>query len=145
MAMFSHGVLIYRLKNMENTRMTFYRQFPISLFQRFLQYAFFYLMIFIPEIITISVRTPANLTYPEAATFVVLGYGILLLLNSLQLYNYSGVREYFKIIMQIFIVFTLSLISRTYLEFSILIFILAVVLFFMRYYRFEPLPDNTMT
>lgn len=140
----AHGVLIHRLKETENTRMTFYRLLPIPLFQRFAEYAVFYLLLFVPEIVTIARLMPVHLVYAEAVFFILLGYGMLLLLNSLQLFNYTGIKSYFTTIMQVFIVFVLALISNTQVEFSFLVNVAAVILFFARYYRFEPQPDNVM-
>lgn len=87
-----HGILIHRLKEMGNTGFSFYRSLPVPVSRRFAQYALFYLCVFIPEIIIIVVRTPICLQYTEAGFFILFGYGILLLLNSLQLYNYTSLK-----------------------------------------------------
>lgn len=139
-----HGVIIHRLKEVENTRLTFYRSMPVPILYRFFEYAIFYLLLFVPELLLIVTRTPSFITYFEATYFLFFGYGTLLLLNSLQLFNYTGIRDYLKIILQIFIVFLLSLISNTHFQFSIIVFVIAIVLFFSRYYNFEPHPDNVM-
>lgn len=142
--LFGHGILIHRMKQIENTGLAFYRTLPISLVQRFIGYCVFYACLFVPEILTVIARTPAFLTFSEAGFFLVMGFSVLMLLNALQLFNYSGIRDYFKTLMQFFIIFLLSLISRTEFIFSILTLLLAVTLFFTRYYRFEPEPDNVL-
>lgn len=139
-----HGILIHRLKETENTRMTFYRLLPVPVSQRFATYAFFYLLLFIPEIVTIASRTPLSLRYAEAAFLILFGYGTLLLLNSLQLFNYTGIKSYFKTVMQVFVMFILALIAGWQREFALLVFIVSIVLFFARYYRFEAQPNNVM-
>ena len=138
--MLGHGVLIHRLKEIENTRLTFYRGLPESLTRRFVQYGWFYFCLFIPEIITIASRTPAFLLYSEASFFVFFGYGILLLLNSLQLFNYTGWKDYFITTLQIFFAVIIGLIPNCLYELSVLFFLLSIIIFFRRYYLFEP--DN---
>ena len=49
-----HGILIYAIRDMEEREMIFYRALPVSLVSRFFQYAFFYLLLFIPEILIIG-------------------------------------------------------------------------------------------
>jgi hypothetical protein len=139
-----HGVLIHRLKEMENNRMAFYRGLPVSLNRRFAQYAWFYFCLFIPEIVTIVLRTPAFLYYSEACFFIFFGYGILLLLNSLQLYNYTGLKDYLKTVAQIFFAVIIAMVSRQLYTLSVLFFLLSVIIFFRRYYLFEPRQINAL-
>jgi hypothetical protein len=140
--MLGHGILIHRLKEMENTRMSFYRGLPISIGRRFAQYGWFYCCLFIPEILTIASRTPDCLYYSEACFFIFFGYGILLLLNSLQLFNYSGLRDYLKTVAQILFAVIIAMIPNRLYELSILFFLLSVILFFRRYYLFDPQQNN---
>lgn len=143
-AVLTHSILIHRVKDLENCRLTFYRTFPVTLAERFANYAIFYFCLFVPEILTVLSLTPAHLTVADSVFFIFFGYGLLLMLNSLQLYNYTGLREYLKAVMQFFVVFALALIPGRYVEFSIIVCTLAVILFFTRYYRFEPYPNNVM-
>jgi predicted permease len=136
--MLGHGILIHRLKEMENTGMSFYRSLPVSVSRRFVQYCLFYFCLFLPEIITIAARTPACLQYEDAGFFIFFGFGILLLLNSLQLYNYSSLKNYLVNVTQLFFAVIIAMVSRQLYALSIIFFALAVLLFFYRYYRFEP-------
>jgi hypothetical protein len=142
--MLGHGVLIHRLKEMENSQLEFYRGLPVSAGRRFAGYAWLYFCLFIPEIITIATRTPAFLYYSEALFFVCFGYGILLLLNSLQLYNYTGLKDYLKTVVQVLFAVIIAMVIRRLYELSFLFFLLAVILFFKRYYRFEPRQKNDL-
>lgn len=142
--MLGHGVLIHRLKEMENNQLEFYRGLPVSVGRRLAGYAWLYFCLFIPEIITIATRTPAFLYYSEACFFIFFGYGILLLLNSLQLYNYTGLKDYLKTVVQIFFAVIIAMIVRRIYELSFLFFLLAVIIFFIRYYRFEPHQKNDL-
>jgi len=133
-----HGVLIHRLKEMENNQLAFYRGLPVSLMRRFAQYSWFYFCLFIPELIIILFRTPSFLSYSESGFLIILGYGILLLLNSLQLYHYTGLMDYLKTIVQIFFAVIIAMIVRQLYTLSFLFLLLSVIIFFRRYYRFEP-------
>lgn len=133
-----HGVLIHRIKEMENTSLTFFRALPVSLARRFAQYACFYFCIFIPDIITIASVAPDHLYYSDACFFIFFGYSILLLLNSLLLYNFNGIKDYLGAVVQIFLAIVIAAIPKRVHELSILFFLLSVIIFFRRYYRFEP-------
>ncbi|MBO9202998.1 MULTISPECIES: hypothetical protein [Niastella] len=136
--MLGHGILVHRLKEMENTGLSFYRSLPVSIGRRFVQYCLFYFCLFIPEIITLAARTPDCLTYSEAGFFIFFGFGILLLLNSLQLYNYLNLKNYLVNVAQLFFAVIIAMVVRQLYALSLLFFILAIILFFQRYYRFEP-------
>lgn len=132
-----HGVLVFRLKEMENTRLTFYRSLPVSLGRRFAQYALFYGCVFLPETLVIATRTPGFLYWSEAFFLVGLGYSILLLLNSLQLFNYVRLKDYIAAIMQIFYAVIVGMITRELYLLPVLFFALSVFIFFRKYYQFE--------
>ena len=136
--MLGHGILIHRLKEMENKGLSFYRGLPVSISRRFAQYCFFYLCLFLPEIITIIARTPSYLLYEEAAFFICFGFGILLLLNSLQLYNYSNLKSYLVNVTQLFFAVIIAMVCRQLYVLTTIFIALAIILFFYRYYRFEP-------
>ena len=65
-----HGLLIHQIRDLEETRLSFYRAIPVSLFNRFVQYAAFYLIILLPEIFTILLLTPKYLNYTDAALLI---------------------------------------------------------------------------
>jgi hypothetical protein len=142
--MLGHGMLIHRLKEMENARLAFCRGLPVSLTRRFVQYGWFYLCVLIPEIVIIASRTPAYLYYSEAFFFVFLGYGILMLLNSLQLFNYAGLKDYLVTIAQLLFAVIVGMIGNCLREIGALIFLFSIIIFFRRYYRFEPDNKNTL-
>jgi hypothetical protein len=129
-----HGVLIHRIKEMENTRLTWWRVLPVSLGNRFIQYAFFYFCLFIPDILTIASLAPDHLYYSEAGFFIFLGYSILLLLNSLQLYHFRSMKDYLAVVVQIFFAIIIAVIPNRVHELSIFFFLLSVVIFFRRHY-----------
>ncbi|AEW00338.1 hypothetical protein A4D02_23710 [Niastella koreensis] len=136
--MLGHGILVHRLKELENKGMSFYRGLPVSISRRFAQYCLFYCCLFLPEVITIAARTPSCLLYEEAGFFIFFGFGILLLLNSLQLYNYPNLKSYLVNVTQLFFAVIIAMVCRQLYALSIIFFALAIILFFYRYYRFEP-------
>jgi hypothetical protein len=66
-----HGLLIHQLRDLEESRLTFYRTAPFSLSRRFIQYSRVYFILLIPEMITIGLLTPYYLHYHDAAIFFV--------------------------------------------------------------------------
>ena len=97
-ALLGHGVLIYIIRTMEESDLRFYRSLPYSLLQRFLQYALFYLFLFIPEIVVIISLTPDHIPFPDAILLVFFGYSILLFLNSLLFIRFFKPSDYLKIL-----------------------------------------------
>jgi len=132
-----HGVLIHRLKEMEDARIGFYRGLPMGLGARFCQYAVFYFLIFLPECITIAALTPAHLTWSDAALYIGLGYSILLLLNSLLLLPFHRILNYLKVVGCIFFIIFLALLMGVLPWLCLFFFILSIAIFFSRYYRVE--------
>jgi hypothetical protein len=81
MALFGHGALIYQLRWMEDQQLFFYRSLPVSLPSRMIQYAILYLLVLLPEMITLGWLIPDHIRFRDAAGFVLAGYSTLLLLN----------------------------------------------------------------
>jgi len=129
-----HGALIHRLKEMEKTRLDFYRGLPLSLGVRYLQYAAFYFLILLPELITIAYLTPGRLTYADAALYLFFGYSILFLLNSLLLLPFHRIMNYLKVIGCIFFLIFLAVLMGMLPLLCLLFFILSTGLFYWRYY-----------
>lgn len=134
-----HGVLIHLVKRMEETRLDFYRGMAVSLQERFIQYGGFYLILLIPEILTIGWFTPGVLRYPDAVLLVLWSYSILLLLNSLQLYPFPRMIDYLKAIGCIFFVIYLGVLMGIWFWLTLLFLGLSVAIFWGRYYRRESL------
>jgi hypothetical protein len=132
-----HGVLIHRLREMEETRLTFYRGLPISLFRRWAQYGWLYFFLFLPEILTIAWMLPDHLHFKDAFLFVFFGYSVLLLLNSLLFVKFFRMLDYLKIIVGIFFIIYIGVLTGILLWLSVFSFIISIYLFFSRYYQYE--------
>ncbi|HVW60597.1 MAG TPA: hypothetical protein VHC48_11190 [Puia sp.] len=130
-----HGVLIYLIKRMEVSRLDFYRGMAVSLWQRFIGYGWFYLLLLTPEIVTMGLLTPGSLRYTDAFLLVLWSYSILLFLNSLQLYVFSRMMDYLKVVGCIFFVIYLGVLMGIWFWLTLLFLGLAAGIFFRRYYR----------
>jgi hypothetical protein len=132
-----HGVLIHQFREIEETRLTFYRTLPVSLLKRWFQYAWLYFLLFIPEIITIAVLTPKFLTYAEALRFLFFGYSLLLLLNSLLFIQFYKMVDYLKMIVGIFFIVYISVLTGIVLWLSVFSFSVSIFILFTNYYRYD--------
>jgi hypothetical protein len=132
-----HGLLIHQIRELEETRLTFYRAVPISLFKRFIQYAVFYMVILIPEILTISLIAPGHLNYSGAFLFVFFAYSLLLFMHSLLFIRFFQMKEYLKIILCIFLSIYFSLLTSSFPWLCIFLLLSSPIIFRARYYRYE--------
>jgi hypothetical protein len=132
-----HGVLIYKVRQMEEIRLGFYRVLPVSLSSRMLQYAFLYLILLIPEIIVIVQMTPAHLAYSDALLLIFFGWGILILLNSLLFIRLIKPFDYLKIVSGIYLMIFIAVLTGLTIPFTICLFLISTYLFFQHYYQFE--------
>jgi hypothetical protein len=132
-----HGVLIHHFREMEESRLVFYRGLPLSLLRRFSQYAYLYFLLFVPEMVTIGLLTPAWLHYTDAVLFVFFGYSVLLLLNSILFIRPFKMIEYLKIIFCFFFLLYAGVVMGIVPWITVVFLALSVCLFFTRYYRYE--------
>jgi hypothetical protein len=132
-----HGVLIHKLRAEEELRMAFYRSLPLSLGNRFIQYAGIYLLLLLPEMITIILLAPAYLQYKDAFLLSACSYAILLMLNSISFVRYFTMRDYLKIVLLLFFVLYFFVLAESLLWGAVLFFLTALYLFFTRYYKYE--------
>jgi hypothetical protein len=132
-----HGLLIHQLRDFEETRIAFYRPLPISIFRRFAQYAILYIVLLIPEILTIILLTPKYLHVKDAVLFFLLAYSVLLFLNSLLFIEFFRMKDYLKITLCIFFALFLSVLTVTLPLLCLLFFLFSIGIFFWKYDRFE--------
>jgi hypothetical protein len=125
-----HGVLVYKIRQMEEVNLNFYRVLPVSLPSRMMQYAVLYLILFVPEIILIIRMTPNFMNYCQASLLLFFGYGILLLLNSLLFVKLFKPFDYLKIVSGIYLMIFVAVLSGLTIPFTISLFLISVYLFF---------------
>jgi hypothetical protein len=132
-----HGLLIHQIRDLEETRLTFYRTIPVSLFNRFMQYAAFYLILLLPEISTIAVLTPYHLHYPDALLFIFFSFSLLLFLHSLLFIQFFPMKTYLKIILCLYLIIYCSVLTSSFVLFCIFSLLSSGLIFRGRYYKYE--------
>jgi hypothetical protein len=132
-----HGVLIYKIRQMEEFSLGFYRGLPVSLSSRLIQYAVLCLIILIPEIIIIVLMTPVHLDYAHALLLIFFGWGILILFTSLLFIQLFKPFTYLKIVSVIYLMVFIAILTGLTVPFTICLFLISVYIFFQHYYRFE--------
>jgi hypothetical protein len=132
-----NGIILYSIREFEETSLKFYRGAPVPSGNRFLQYSFVYFIFLIPEFITAGLLAPVYLPYADAVNFTLCGYSLLLLINSITFLQDFSMREYLKIILLIFSVQYIFILSGEFTFLYIFFFVLSFVLFRIVYYKFE--------
>lgn len=135
--LFGHGVLIYRLRKMEDEQLLFYRGLPIPLFRRFGQYAILYLLVLAPEILVLGWLTPHPLRIIDALGFILPGYALLLLMNSIMFVAPVKMSDFLKLNFLLFGILYFCVLAGVLLTLSGGLFIAAAGLYYMRFYRYE--------
>jgi hypothetical protein len=132
-----HGLLIHQIRELEETRLTFYRAVPVSLLKRFYQYAIFYFILLLPEITTIATLTPRHLTYADALLLIFFSYSLLLFLHSLLFIQFFPMKDYLKITLLLFLIIYSCLLTGTFLWLCIFILLSSMFIFIGCYYQYE--------
>jgi len=138
-----HGVLIYKIRQMEEFSLGFYRGLPVSLSSRMIQYLSLCLILLIPEIIIIALMTPVHLDYAHALLLIFFGWGILILLNSLLFIRLFNPFAYLKIISGIYLMVFIAVLTGIIIPCTICLFLISLYIFYQNYYRFEMADQGT--
>lgn len=133
----ANGVIIYRIREFEESYLLSYRGLPVTLLKRFLEYSLFYFLLLLPEFFTAIKLTPNHLHYNDAINFSLGGYSLLLLLNSITFLRNFSMNYYLKILLLIFCVEYIFLMAFGLTLLYCFFFALAFVLFYKAYYKFE--------
>jgi len=137
MSLFGHGALIYQLRRMEDQQLLFYRSLPVSLSSRMLQYVILYLLVLLPEMITLGWLTPDHIRFRDVAGFVLAGYSTLLLLNGCLLIAALERGELLKLTGILFGILYFGVLSDNLILLSGLFLVVAGSLFYRAYSRRE--------
>ncbi len=134
---YANGVLVYLIRQWEETYLSFYRGWPVSSLRKFLNYLFIYFILLLPELITTFWLTPIHLHYGDAVSFFLCAYSLLLLMNSLLFLSDFSTKEFAVVLLGVFCVQYILLPTAGYVCIYLLFFFAAIVLFFQFYHRFE--------
>ncbi|MBS1659592.1 MAG: hypothetical protein JST68_00935 [Bacteroidetes bacterium] len=137
LAILGHGALLYRCRLWEDTRLSFYRTLPVSLPARFGQYCACYFLLLLPEISVLIRLTPSPVAFRDVLTFILTGYGLLLLLNSLLITAHYTSRQFLQLCLCIFGILYCCVLGKCLLALSGLLLVTATILFFRGYARYE--------
>jgi len=137
LSLFGHGAILYRCRQMENTRLLFYRAMPVSQAARFGQYALFYWLLLLPEMLVLGWLTPHPIRVTDTAAFLFSGYSVLLLLNSLLYTAPFTNRVFLRICLLIFGILYCCVLGNYLILLSEVFLVTATVLFFRGYARYE--------
>ena len=133
----ANGVLIFRIRTFEEMYLGFYKSLPVPLIKRLLQYALLFFILFIPEFVTAITLTPEHLSLQYAIDFMLYGYSLLLLMNTITfLYDFK-MKDYLKVLLAIFAVEYIFIVTVGFLFLYLLFFVLSVAVFLKQYYKFK--------
>lgn len=133
----ANGVLIFRIRVFEEIYLSFYRTLPISLINRFLQYSLLYFIFLIPEFITTLTLMPVHIPFKDAGNFILYGFSLSLLMNSLTFLENFKMKEYVVLLLATFCIECIFLMTVGFVFLYLTFFTLAITIFFKRYYKFE--------
>jgi hypothetical protein len=129
LALFGHGLLLYRCRALETTKILWYRALPVPLFRRFIQIAFFCGLLLLPEMLTLGWLTPDPIRITDSCMFVFSGYSVLLWLYSLLLATSMPMDDYLKLCLVLFGILYVGVLGSFLILLSGLFFLTALVLF----------------
>jgi hypothetical protein len=102
LALFGHGLLFYRCRQMETIRLRWYRALPVPLIRRFAQPGLLCALLLLPEIGTLAWLTPNPIRITDAFSFIISAYSLLLLLYSLLCAVPFATGDYLKLCLVLF-------------------------------------------
>jgi hypothetical protein len=129
----AHSVLVFNHRRFDDLYLPTLPHIPIPLWKRYLQTGATYLLLMLPEFILLFLKTgPADILL-----FITFGLSILMLMRSLLYFSHLDQDKYFRWVFLI-IVASLFLSLAYYYWYAILLAqVLAFVIFYFRYYRYE--------
>jgi len=133
----ANGVLIYRIREFEETYVSFHRGMPVSLTRRLLHYSFIYFIFLIPEFVTAGMLVPVHLHYTDALNLMLCSFGLLLLMNSITFLDDFKMKEYVQILLAVFCIQCIFLMTVGFVFLYLFLFISAITVFIKSYYKFE--------
>lgn len=137
LSLFGHGMLLYRCRKLENTRLSFYRTLPVPLTRRFTHYSLFVFLLLLPEMLMLAWMTPHFIRIGDTIEFILSGYSVLLLMNSLLFIAPFTNRAFLQLCLCIFGILYCCVLGNCLIIMSGIFLVTATVLFFRGYARYE--------
>jgi len=133
----ANGVIVFGLREFEESRLFFYRAVPVPLLRRLAGYALAYFVLLIPEFITTFLLVPVHLHFGDALLFSLCAYGLVLLMNSITFLGNFSRKEYLFLLLMVFCIEYIFLGGIGLSLLCGLLFAAAIAAFLAGYYRFE--------
>ena len=137
LALFGHGILLYRCRQLETTKLLCYRGLPVPLVRRFGHYSLFCFLLLAPETLVLGWLTPHPIQVVDSLSFLFSGYSLLLLLNSILLTVSLTASDYWKLCLVLFGILYCCVLGKFLIASSGFCVFMAAVLFFRGYARNE--------
>jgi len=102
LALFGHGVLFFRVRQLETTRLVFYRALPAPRVRRLAHHALLCFLLLAPETMILGWLVPHPIMLADGLLFVIMGYGILVLLDSVLIASDLTAADYLKLCLVLF-------------------------------------------
>jgi hypothetical protein len=133
----SQGIIVFGIREYEETWLNLYRGAPVSLLKRLRQYSLVYFVLLIPEFITAGLLVPVHLHFGDAVLFSACGYGLVLLMNGITFVRNFSRKEYLFLLLIIFCAQYIFLVGPGLPLLCGVLFAAAIVCFLAGYYQFE--------
>jgi len=133
-----NGILIYRIRELEETQLQFYRSLPVSLLRRWLAYTGMYLVLLLPELVTIALLTPVHLHVADAFRIAGAAGSVVLLMHAVSYLRAFTAGQYLKVLAALFGVQITFVIYSQWAGLCVLFVLLATLFFYYGYYRYQP-------
>jgi hypothetical protein len=133
----ANGILIYGLREFEETYLSFYRGEARSLGQRLSEYALVYFILLLPELITVGGLTPVHLHITDAFFFFCSAYCLVLTMHGVTFLRHFSKKEYFLLLVMIFSVQYFFIMSFGLAAMCGCLAAVTVLSFFRGYYDYQ--------
>ncbi len=137
LAIFGHGPLLYKCRQMDNTQLRCYRAMPVSLPRRFTYIAIFCGLLVLPEMLMLGWLTPHPIRVSDALSFGLSGYSLLLLLCCLLATVHTRTGNFLKLCLVLFGILYGGVLGDFLIALSGFFLFVAAMLFFWSYWRYE--------
>ena len=137
MCLIGNGVIIHKVRTLEETRLTFYRQLAIARWKRWLQYFCFYFILMIPELIIFLRATPLPLHAWDTTLISLFTFSFLLLLHAILSAWLLSFKDFLKIALGLFFVIYFFIVGKFLMPLIALLFFSSTIIYLISYYKFE--------
>ena len=137
LAIFGHGPIFYKCRQLEDTHLRFCRAVPVPLMNRFGYMTIFCGLLLLPEMLTLGWLTPYPIRVSDALSFIASGYSLLLLLCCLLSSVHTSTGNFLKLCLVLFGILYGGVLGDFLITLSGVFLFIAAMLFFWRYWRYE--------